>query len=67
MKLFLKKTYALIYFRKVAQQKVRSHATSSMMSQLMRGPGGSGAATGGAPSAVAAGGQGPSIEAEDVE
>ena len=34
------KTYALIYFRKVAQQKVRSHATSSMMSQLMRGPGG---------------------------
>ena len=60
------KTYALIFFRKVAQQKVRSHATSSMMSQLMRGPGGSGAAAGGAP-AVAAGGQGPSIEAEDVE
>jgi len=59
--------HLLLQNLEVAQQKVRSHATSSMMSQLMRGPGGSGAAAGGAPSAAAAGGQGPSIEAEDVE
>jgi len=41
-----------------AQQKVRSHATSSMMSQLIRGPGDA------APSADV---RGASIEAEDVE
>merc|ERR1712126_479595 len=43
----------------VAQQKVRVHASSTMMNSLMRGPGGMG---GGPP----VGERGASIEAEDV-
>merc|ERR1711874_797911 len=42
----------------VAQQKVRMHASSSMMNSMMRGPGGMGGGPGGRES---------SIEAEDVE
>jgi len=44
----------------VAQQKVRMHASSSMMNSMMRGPGGMG---GGPP----VGERGGSLEAEDVE
>ena len=43
----------------VAQQKVRMHASSSMMNSMMRGPGG----MGGGP----AGNRESSLEAEDVE
>eukprot|EP00092_Neocalanus_flemingeri_P039527 GFUD01043041.1.p1 GENE.GFUD01043041.1~~GFUD01043041.1.p1 ORF type:complete len:175 (-),score=63.78 GFUD01043041.1:1039-1563(-) len=43
----------------VAQQKVRTHASSSMMNSIMRGPGG----MGGPP----VGERGGSLEAEDVE
>eukprot|EP00088_Acartia_fossae_P002496 TRINITY_DN11010_c0_g1_i1.p1 TRINITY_DN11010_c0_g1~~TRINITY_DN11010_c0_g1_i1.p1 ORF type:complete len:181 (-),score=62.05 TRINITY_DN11010_c0_g1_i1:656-1198(-) len=58
--------HLLLQNLEVVQQRVRNHATSSLMSNsnLMSGGGGGGGAGAGAPSAAQ---RGASIEAEDVE